>query len=475
VGRLIAVAATVKYVLDTIRNEGVTALEDIGGKFDKAFEDARMQLFAYQVEQATGGLDAFGQSAEGAAGSVEEFGDAAGATAEEIEAFIDAARKYDEEMAKIEQRFLDRMDDISNQFRQRRADLETDFLRDLRDIDAEASVDRLEAIRDYQVEEIRLREDHALEVRQLEERYLLDLEDAVRDRDARQVLNLQRRFNLEKKQREEDYNLSQKRLRENFVLELQEIEFQRQRRRQERFVAYQEELADLEMQEERKRQAAWLARDRQERDLLERIKNRLEALQEGADGEFAIQQELLDNLVEALNTTYGEDGPWVLYHKAAVETAQNAATAIHEAQGQIIDSLRQTDSAIRAHVRFQEEAANRINQAWSARYTGLAGQAVNLYGSTARQRGGTVFATSPTNIMAGEGRPERVDITPLSAGTGEPSAGFRGGGGGRIAIDLNVDASELLMVEVADQTMNEIADVMVNLNKRGAQGGRIGR
>jgi hypothetical protein len=39
-------------------------------------------------------------------------------------------------------------------------------------------------------------------------------------------------------------------------------------------------------------------------------------------------------------------------------------------------------------------------------------------------------------------------------------------------IELKVDASERLVVEVADQTMSEIADVYVTLNQRSYQGGR---
>jgi hypothetical protein len=89
------------------------------------------------------------------------------------------------------------------------------------------------------------------------------------------------------------------------------------------------------------------------------------------------------------------------------------------------------------------------------------------------QRGGSFIATSPQQIGVGEGRPERVDITPLSGATGQPSAGFRGGGGGeRVGIDLNVEASDMLVVEVADQTMTEIADVMVNVSQKNYQGGR---
>jgi len=470
VARILALGATVKFVIDQIKEGSVPSLKEVDRVLGETFEQARVELFQYQVEQATGGLDDYADSAAGAADATDEFGDAAAATAEQIEGFIEAARRYSEGMAKIEQRFLDTLDKIETQFRQRRPDLATDLQRDLRDIDIDAAEDRIQAIKDYMVDEIRLREDHALDIRQLEERYLLDLEDAVRNRDARGVLQLQRRFNLEKKQREEEYNLRQKRLKEDFQIEMQEIRRQRQLRRMERAMQYQEELLDLAMQEQRKREAAALARQQQERDLLESIKNRLLALEVGADGELLIEQEKLDALVEALSATYGPEGPWVLWHEEAVKVAQTAASEIHQTQGQIIDSLWQTEGAIRAHVQYQQRAARQIAATWE-QYNVQAIQ--SLSGGQFRQRGGTIFATSPTTFTAGEGRPERVDIAPLSAATGQPSAGFRGGGAGeRVGIDLNVDASEMLVVEVADQTMTEIADVMVNVNSKNYQGGR---
>jgi hypothetical protein len=472
VGGIIALGATVQFVLDNIEEQGVDVFTGIGDKFADAWAQADVELFAFSVEQATGGLDDYAISAEGAAGATDEFGDAIAATAEQIEGFIEAARKFDEGMKKIEQKFLDRMDSITQQFTQRRADMETDFLRDLRDIDADAAVDRLQTIRQFQVDEIRLREDHQLDIRQLEERFILDLEDAVRERDARGVLNLQRRFNLEKKSREEDFLLKNKRLKEDFRLEMQEIEFQRQRRRQERMVSYQEELMDLALQEERKREVARQQRARAERDLLEGVKNRLLALQEGAAGELAIQQELLDGLVEALVGAYGPDGPWVLWHQEAVKTAQRAAGEVHDAQGELISSLWRTEGAIRAHVQFQQRAAQQIAAAWQATRIQQMRESVGT-GVQQFQRGGSFIATSPQQIGVGEGRPERVDITPLSGATGQPSAGFRGGGGGeRVGIDLNVEASDMLVVEVADQTMTEIADVMVNVSQKNYQGGR---
>jgi len=474
VGNILALAAGVKFVLDNIGKEGFwKKMTDLPALLEKAATEGKMELLRYQVEQATGGLDDYASAAEGAADATGDLGDAIEATAEQIEAFIEAARKFDEGMARIEQKFIDRMDSITLQFSQRRADMETDFLRDMRDIDADAAVSRMDAIRGYMVDEIRLREDHALDIRQLEESYLLDLEDAVRDRDARGVLSLQRKFNLEKKQREEDYSVRQARLKQDFQIELAEIERQRQIRRQERWRQYQEALMDLQMQEERKRALARKAREDQERDLLTSINNRLMALQESAEGELTIEQEKLDALIEALIATYGPEGPWTLWHEAAVETTQQAAAGVADVQQQLIDSLWRTEGAIRNHVRFQQAAAAAVAAAWGgvATYDTYNVQDIQSLagGAPARQRGGSFVATGPQAISVGEGRPERVDITPLSGSTGKPSAGFRGGGGEKIGIDLNVEASELLVVEVADQTMQEVADVFVNVEGGGSR------
>lgn len=472
-GFFISLGATIKYVLDNIRKDGISVFKDLGNTFLDAFATAQIELFEYQIKAATGGLDQYADSAEGAADATEDFGDSLESTIEQIEAFIDAARKFDAGMAKIEQKFLDRMDAITLQFTQRRADMETDFLRDMRDIDADAAVNRMDAIRGYMVDEIRLREDHALDIRQLEESYLLDLEDAVRERDARGVLSLQRKFNLEKKQREEDFNVRNTRLKQDFIIELAEIEQQRQRRRQERWVQAQEELMDLQMQEDRKRAAARLARDNQERDLLASIHARLMALQEGADEEVAILIEKLDALNEALGAEFGEEGPWVQWHEDSVTTVQNAAKGVGDAQDELIAHLWRTEGAIRSHVRMNQQAAAAVAAAWGGAsvYDSYNVQDIQSLagGGRAYQRGGSFIATGQQAISVGEGRPERVDITPLSGSTGKPAAGFGGSGGEKIGIDLNVEASELLVVEVADQTMQEVAEVFVNVEGGGSR------
>lgn len=510
VGHLLGIAATVKFVLDNIGKEGFwEKMEGLPELFKEAKEQATFEILRYQVEQMTGAVDELETAAEGATGAIGDMGDEVGTTAKQLGAFIKEARKFDEGMAKITRKLNQAILDIEEQFSQRRSKSEVNLQRKLRDIDYDASVDRLEALRDFEIDEIRMREDHQKDIYQLEERFLLDLEDAVRNRDARQVLQLQRRFSLEKKNREEDFNMRTKRRKEDLSFELQDIAFARAMRRQDRILAFNEEMDDLAAQERLRKEQVRLRAKRQEDDLLEQIKNRLLALTESAEGELAIEKELLDALVEALIDTYGDDGPWVQWHEVAVDVTENAARGIANANEQIVSNLVQTERAITQHLRNVYDAAVMAERFASSfgsyfeseggktPYSTEPGPVLDVIGTTEeqvaeyfadlraaldegkyraamsrRQRGGTVFATSPTGFIAGEGgRPERVDITPFSQSTGKPSAGFRTAGD-KITIDLNVEASEMLKVEVADHTMGEIADVYVNITQRGFQGGR---
>ena len=443
---------------EAIQNKTIPTLKDLGKAFKDAFQEKGIERARSNVKMIVGAMDELEQKTEDLIGTTKDLGDAFGDITDEMaNAFADAATAFDDGMAKIQQRYEDAMDDIERRFGQRRADAETDRQRDLAKIDQEAALDRLDAIEEYQVEEIRLREDHEKDIRQLEERYLLDLEDAVRERDARGVLSLQRRFNLEKKKREEDYLLRNKRLKEDLLIELREIEKQRLLKRQQRWLAFQEEMLDLAEQERRRQEEAALRRDRAERDLIDSIKRRLDALMTGAEKELEIEYKKLEALYDALIAAYGPNGWYEKLYDRSVDIALAAASAI---------------SGISLAPQYETYDVQAIQSLGGGTSRDVGTSLYDVQGiQSLRQRGGSIFATSPTTFTAGEGRPERVDVTPLSESTGQPSAGFRGGGQDRMEIVLDVNASELLTVEVADQTMSEIADVIVSINQR-SQGGR---
>jgi hypothetical protein len=100
----------------------------------------------------------------------------------------------------------------------------------------------------------------------------------------------------------------------------------------------------------------------------------------------------------------------------------------------------------------------------------LTQQTISGFQIANRQRGGTLFATSPTLFRAGEGGPERIDVTPLSQSTGAPRGGFGGGGGaGSVDIALDVGMEEGLVGNIVDQSLDAAADVVVSMTRKSRQ------
>jgi hypothetical protein len=446
----ISMAAVIEFVRQSVENRTVPTITLMTEVFNEAFGTAKTDLMLAGMQRMTGGLDEMEQGFDDLAGTAGEAGDEVSDVTDEMaEAFMDAAERFDEGMARIEARFNRTLEDIGRRFAQRRADAQTDLARDLRDIDTRAAQQRMDAIRQFQIDEIRMREDHQLDIRQLEERFVLDLQDAVRERDARGVLNLQRRFNLEKKQRTEDYNLNMKRLKENHSNELMEIEAQRLRRRAARIRAFNEQMMDLEEQERRRREEAQLARDRAEADLLDDIKRRLDSLAEGADAEMQIEIQKLKFLMDALNMAYGPNSFYEKMYIRAIAIAELAAARIAAANRRIFGGLPGGMPVLGGRIAMDDR----------------------------RQRGGTVLATSPTMVEMGEGRPEVAEITPLSQATGAPSAGFGGGlegGGGSERHEVQISMEDGLRAEIVDEAMSETAEVVISINQRNGGGGARG-
>lgn len=442
-GNFIAVGATISDVVQELVARLPGGAGGAGGnifEFGAAAFEENLRRSQEQTNQILDNMKAGGR----ALGDVSEEGlDAAGAAWDEFSAKVyenavkvknemDKLRdQFAEKAADIEQKLQDAMDKITLDFSRRRSDLAMDLVRDLADIDAESESSRIKATVDYQQKEYRLIEDHKLRLRRLEEKYILDLEDAVRERDARQVLLLQRNFNLQKKQMEEDKGLRQKRLREDFRLELKEIEDQRNIRRQERMLEYQEQLSDLALQEQRRREDARMHFELSMRDLREQHRRRLQEVAEAFLGEFKLTQDALTDIYGLLNQFLGPGG----YYEELYEYIAQVAANTNLAPGGGTPSYTEGDTPL-----------------------------VRLTGGY--QRGGTHFATSPQYIRVGE-VPERIDITPLSRGSGAPKAGFGGdGAGGDGTLNIDIGLQDGLMGEIVDKSMDSLANVLVNIGRR---------
>ena len=389
------------------------------------------------VRLGVAGKDA-GDAAGGAAETFEEFeqrvGEASIGLAKTLEKLQE---KFDESMERIQERLTQTLVKITKDFGRRRTDAARDLTRDVRDIDKDAQEDVVDEVKKHNETLFRLEEDHKLKMARLEDQFLFNLEDAVRERDARGVLMAIRRFNQQKKEMLQDKNLRTKRLKEDFKNELKEIEEERKKRRAERMLEFAEQSDDLAMQEARRREDARTASANAEQALRDANDRKKDILARGFLAQFTATNFSLNQLTELMNFYMGSGG---------------VMEGIYDS---IADYAAQTNLDPTLNMGFQTNPISDDTE----------GQISSPFDTAAR--GGTRFFTSPTMLLVGEGRPERVDITPLSESTGQPAGGFGGsGGGGSTDINLDVGLESGLQAELVDQTMDGVAEVILNISKK---------
>jgi hypothetical protein len=335
----------------------------------------------------------------------------------------DNMKQLTDRTAELWQEYQDAMSEIQAEFAKRRAELEADYRQEVADEEANYQRRKAEAQVEFNRREKREAEDHKIDMRRLEEDYLMELDDLVRERDAKGVLMAQRRYNVEKRRKEEDYSLGKNRREQDFQYEQKQMEYQRALRLQMMKREYEERQAELARQEQ------------------EALMKANEAYTKQLELERKAAEESLRTILEAA--------------KARLTLSQQELKALYD---------------------MLKAALPAFTSVWSGIYgAGASGPKGHESGTGPLQggyaRGGTFFATGPTTASFGEGGPERVDVTPLSASTGQGRPGFGGGNGnGKMQIELAVKADPMLMVEIAEKTMSDVADVVVRLTKTDSGG-----
>jgi hypothetical protein len=330
--------------------------------------------------------------------------------------------------AELWQEYQDAMSEIQAEFAERRAELEADYRQEVADEEANYQRRKAEAQVEFNRREKREAEDHKIDMRRLEEDYLMELDDLVRERDAKGVLMAQRRYNVEKRRKEEDYSLGKNRREQDFQYEQKQMEHQRALRLQMMKREYEERQAELARHEQ------------------EALMKANEAYTKQLELERKAAEESLRTILEAA--------------KARLTLSQQELKALYD---------------------MLKAALPAFTSVWSGIYGAGASGAKAPTGTVGHEsgtgplqggyaRGGTFFAVGPTSASFGEGGPERVDVTPLSASTGQGRPGFGGGGNGKMQIELDVKADPMFLVEVSEKTMSEVADVVVRLTRADSGG-----
>lgn len=424
-----------------------------------------------------------------------EFGDILN---DALDKAADIWRDYYEDIADIGRKEMQDIADENREYQQRLADA----AREERQAIADAN-------RKYRDEEIKAERDYQAKLRRLREEFLFDLEDALRERDALQVLRLMRRYALDKKQLEEEKDDAAKQRADDHKRELEDIRRNAAEKRRELAIEHQRRLDDIRLQAERERAEAELNRQREMEALRQDIERRraereAEYAQEQADLEAALTeriQTILEKLVEegeltqeqlnALSTALQEWAGDTQVGHASV------ATAIAEATVNIIASMQAQDAQMAASAAAQMTYAAQIAAAWQmaqqyaiSHTAGAGGQGMprvnytptpattlhtlpnfgpsltNFPSYFGYAEGGQQLAKKPTIAMFGEGGPEIATFTPVNrvntnnkspveSGMGNMMPGSMGG-----KLHLMVELSPDLEARIVDNTLDQSAEII---------------
>lgn len=338
----------------------------------------------------------------------------------------------------IDKKFNEALTDLAQDSEDKRAQVIQDTRQELADLGKSTDQQIASRRSEFNKGELRQTEDHLKAMRQLQDDFLFNLDDAVRDRDAGAIVDLQRQFKRESSQREEDFSIGQSRQGQDFNKELAGIRENEASRREELLTAQATELDNITKFEDEKRLDLETRRQEEQEKLGENLR---ETLQKENDN-FIARQAALD---EALQKQLESIAKNLADQKDVTEEGAREILETFDkffGIGGDIDKLME-DFARKRKIRaditvaFQGTAAPTAapqTPAQALASGGTFGGRQRLGGVQEFIGGGTLVAQKPTLAMFGE-TPEIVQFTPMSQlsspGQSEP---------GRMIIELTGSA-----------------------------------
>jgi hypothetical protein len=408
------------------------------------------QVFFDNIEKTVNGMSseiekAFGDLGAGAGTAFgKEFTEEQETALEEFEQnikdmAIDIARELEQDSIDLGRK----LDDLDMDYERQLEQITEDYNRAVADANENAMEDIADANAKYRDEELKAEDDYQKKLQHLREQFLFDLEDALRERDARQILRLIRQYNLDKKNIVKEGDEKKLERQRQLAEELADIEKQRQRK-----------LADLIQDADYKRQKAqgdWIqdradAQKRFDQDQVDeevRNKNKLQDLVDALVEQGLATKAGAQAIVDILMTYFGPGGYTDAIYNYLVARIQYAAIV----------------AATAASILGMSTAGGGGS---GGTKPGTAG------GNQPRQfaSGGAMVASRPTTAVFGEGgEPELAVFLPLSKlkNPTVSAASMVGGNNGKIKLEVLLSPD--LEARIVQQAANNVAATITRIQR----------
>lgn len=351
----------------------------------------------------------------------------------------------------LEVKFTQKTQDIDTEYIRKEEDAARDLQRKISDIERDAERERQRVLDNAREDEQRAEEDHQLKLWELKMRYLMDLEDALHARDARQIIRLQRQYELDKELLERKKDQEDEERQRSLEADLEDVEEKRKERLQEAQIEYQQKLADLITAKARELEQLNVWKEREEADLKVWYERELEEI------DRQTQQK-----IERLLAGYIEEGKLHEEQQAAIHEIFKKYFGKNMA---LVDALvaytTQAFAGMGALVQQGYQPFVLPNQD-----QGSQGVSAGVGYQSGFAEGGSVIATRPTRAMFGERGPELATFTPLNRNGRDVNKLFGDvSGGGEGTINLDILLSPDLEARIVENSMDGVANVLARVNR----------
>lgn len=384
-------------------------------------------------------------------------------------------------------KMLDQIQDILDKTREAQQDLDIEFGRKTLDLDIEYDRKGADAYLDYQrkVEDInREAEDKIAEIKQkhreediqreaeyqnklweLQQKYLMDLEDALHNRDARQIIRLQREYELEKEMLARRNELEEEESNREERGEIRDVRDDQRDDLEEAAIDYQRKLQDLNIAKEREQQdlQTWYARE--QADLQLDQDRKLQALTEGWAEAGTLTEQNAGLIYSIIAGYFGPGGltdQIYAYMRASLAQAMAMAGSISLPMGQPApySQLAAQGSYAQTATPIQQLTSGGYPEPYTPAYVPRPG---------GYAEGGAFLATTRDSITVGERGPELVQTTPIGREGMDVNRFFMGAGGEGSEtggqMEIGIMLSPDLEARILRKNMDATANVILKVNR----------
>lgn len=316
-------------------------------------------------------------------------------------------------VAKDYQSYYDSVQKATESFDNRMQDLQDRYNLQVQNEVANVNLRMEQERQNFRLKQLQQEEDFQRKMKDLTARYLLDLEDALRKRDAEAVIKIIERYNLEKTTAQQQETLKQQQDAQSEKLKLEQMKAEENLR-----------LSQMKAEFNLQQTEATRAYNQQLADLRNSLDTKLQEEAVKAQQELGLNTTSIEAIYKLFTTYYGPNGKFA-------QEQQGAYTKMLEQSQGFVDQM--------AVIMAQFSAVLNSIGATTTGGTGLfgEGQTAGGYGSPAPAKGfshprfaggGMALAASATDVTFGEAGPELAMFLPLNS-AGSPSVSGVGGGG----------------------------------------------